>query len=31
VKLRSLENRPLTVKIVSPANPSKTASAELDS
>ncbi len=31
LKLTSLENRPLTVKIVSPTDPSQTASAELDS
>lgn len=31
IKLSSLENRPLTVKIVSPTNLSKTASGELDS
>jgi hypothetical protein len=31
LKLTSLENRPLTVKIVSPTDPTKTASAELDS
>lgn len=31
VKLESLENRPLTVKIVSPTNPTQTASAVLDS
>lgn len=31
IKLESLENRPLKIKIVSPTNPSETASAELDS
>lgn len=31
IKLESLENRPLTVKIVSPTDPSQTASAVLDS
>lgn len=30
IKLESLENRPLTLKVVSPTNPSETASAELD-
>lgn len=30
IKLESLENRPLKIKIVSPTNPSETASAELD-
>jgi hypothetical protein len=30
IKIASLDNRPLTLKIVDPSNPSKTASAELD-
>lgn len=30
IKIASLDNRPLTLKIVDPTNPSKTASAELD-
>jgi len=30
IQIASLDNRPLTIKIVSPSNPSQTASAELD-